>query len=1278
MQASGGRGFQTPSGRGGPFISNYMATSSAMMSTRPSTSSTSPGQQQHTSTNTFRNGPGAGHGSALGTSNGGSTAGGGGGGGGININSKSVVFSNKTSPMDPRSPTASTNPGAGRGVGGQGHPGVPLTLRGGAVGPRLRAEGLMVPPASDAATLRRQVAALQLDLEAHIDGEMRLQSINNELRERLELYMKQNHENVERAENELNTLHEDMEQTLELQRRLAQRAQALEKEKKDMEAVLTRAADSYETERAILNNRLAEMSVEVGDKANAEAKIAFLEAELSTSTNLKDKLEERLQIITDEVLFLKAKQEEYTEEMHNLSKKDEIEKKIRSMANFCILRRNFFYLKEAVRDICIGRAHNMKARKHYDSKLLFIGWRFFHLACGRSKLIKKKVIELNHRILVNCFFAWVKMVQTSIMHKRNQIRQIKERLQRVLYSWEEYSMLVQSKPRKNHVATQHYSLHARGKVFRSWKMVIKSWSLSKEVEEKLSLAAQIHYEVHCKRKIVHHWKNWLKYHVRPQRKKLLKIQTHINKMTMKQAISAWQCIMRIRWMTRIKYDEARNFEKRWIYLRTLSRFKDALRVINFERRIKIQASQFRKKRKAIEVVKRWRLLVQEKQNLRLYHQVALQFYANQLSKKSLRAWTNAITIFKTEKRAIREVNQCLTRAAMVLWRDYHVYHALKKKKSTKAKTFRKRKSLQMARNCLSNWWDLMAWKRRANQLNILMSQRLRRNLLQNSLHSWMNVTFDGLIVANAKFQDDLIQAQSQCKEQKHQVSTVDVENLQLIDRLHNMASEIAYLKTTINERSQEIHELHRAIEDAAMVESSMRDEIEQQQARIEDLQNANVILQRRIQTKNVEDTTGEVHHTLELQNMEHNLQQLHIQLAEQTSQLDSYEKALKETAEKLEGASDESQEKLTSAFEIAGSLRKLLEDREQQYACLEGSSRRRELELGEVQRKLAAANCTLCETVEVRDARIEELENILSRKQSEILDIQSHLQDLEVALDSKESHVRKLEYEIQLMSEPHAAKAYKFMSSMSSCAATPTRLRPHPNAHAQGGGPSSIPPQAQQASTSAAAAPPDSPHPNPMPLSRRPSHGGAIPAAMESSSRVPAAAIPVQASSSSLRESLQADTIKPTPALQSPPPHHADGTTELRSSPSEVQSPRELQMGSTSKVLHSSVRGLQRMAACLPMGNERIPQEMRGQEAGTRSDGFVVRVSDDQSVVDSLHFEIQRLQARIMSRLRDPVTPGSAAPGSSSQERLSDTGCEQRLMSGDPTTSASRGTSPGY
>lgn len=59
-------------------------------------------------------------------------------------------------------------------------------------------------------------------------------------------------------------------------------------------------------------------------------------------------------------------------------------------------------------------------------------------------------------------------------------------------------------------------------------------------------------------------------------------------------------------------------------------------------------------------------------------------------------------------------------------------------------------------------------------------------------------------------------------------------------------------------------------------------------------------------------------------------------------------------------------------------------------------------------------------------------------------------------------------------------------------------------------------------------------------------------------------------------------------------------------------------------------------------------QEM-GQEGNptSRSDGSVVHVSDDQSIVDSLHFEIQQLQARIMNRLREPHTPGSVAQGSS-------------------------------
>lgn len=48
--------------------------------------------------------------------------------------------------------------------------------------------------------------------------------------------------------------------------------------------------------------------------------------------------------------------------------------------------------------------------------------------------------------------------------------------------------------------------------------------------------------------------------------------------------------------------------------------------------------------------------------------------------------------------------------------------------------------------------------------------------------------------------------------------------------------------------------------------------------------------QKKLQLKNAEDTAGEVHHTLEIQNLGQALKELRIQIAEKNSQLESYEK----------------------------------------------------------------------------------------------------------------------------------------------------------------------------------------------------------------------------------------------------------------------------------------------------------------------------------------------------------------------------------------------------
>jgi hypothetical protein len=66
--------------------------------------------------------------------------------------------------------------------------------------------------------------------------------------------------------------------------------------------------------------------------------------------------------------------------------------------------------------------------------------------------------------------------------------------------------------------------------------------------------------------------------------------------------------------------------------------------------------------------------------------------------------------------------------------------------------------LQLLRIIFSSWWEDMAWKRRALQLEHLLASRRQHTLLVISLHSWMHSTFENLLLTNAKIQNDLFEA----------------------------------------------------------------------------------------------------------------------------------------------------------------------------------------------------------------------------------------------------------------------------------------------------------------------------------------------------------------------------------------------------------------------------------------------------------------------------------------------------------------------------------------
>ena len=157
------------------------------------------------------------------------------------------------------------------------------------------------------------------------------------------------------------------------------------------------------------------------------------------------------------------------------------------------------------------------------------------------------------------------------MQKRNLKNHAKEQVKKILLSWKEYLIRARATPKKYQLAYQHHSFNLKNKTLDGWKKIVQLWTLNDEEEESLTIMAINHYGMFWKRFVIDQWKEWLKYYVRPRKRKLLNVQAHINKMTMKQAMSAWQCIMRINWLTRIKMEEAMRYEKRWIFFRTMSR-----------------------------------------------------------------------------------------------------------------------------------------------------------------------------------------------------------------------------------------------------------------------------------------------------------------------------------------------------------------------------------------------------------------------------------------------------------------------------------------------------------------------------------------------------------------------------------------------------------------------------------------------------------------------------------------------------------------------------------
>lgn len=443
--------------------------------------------------------------------------------------------------------------------------------------------------------------------------------------------MKQNHENVERAESELNTLHEDMEQTLELQRRLAQRATGLEKEKKDIENLLQVRVLEFECERTALQNRIQNMGEDLRTKAEAQEKVNHLQVELSSTLEVKAQLEEQLSKIAEETFFLEKKADDYSRELQELLSKEQWDQKLDRMGRRAMTRRAFSNYQNGVREQCIDRANMVRAiskHKHTGCKKVFY---LLRMATCRSCILRQLNVAQCQAAFCTSWEKW----KLSMVSERNYRiyleKQSKRAVTNAMQAWMAYILHVRLSPERYVMALNYWHQRCLQNCFRKWLQVLRFWKFPpKEEKVHMEKASRHHIKTSLCRYLVS-WQGWLTTYARPKKLKFAVVQAHIDKMTMKQIVAAWRCMLHVKWVSRLKNDEATSFRKNWCLRRFSARWRQhTIEIKTFKLR-NSQAMEYRAHRLKHLALQCWRNFMQHQMHMQIYKQMAFRQYLRSLA-----------------------------------------------------------------------------------------------------------------------------------------------------------------------------------------------------------------------------------------------------------------------------------------------------------------------------------------------------------------------------------------------------------------------------------------------------------------------------------------------------------------------------------------------------------------------------------------------------------------------------------------------------------------------
>lgn len=170
-----------------------------------------------------------------------------------------------------------------------------------------------------------------------------------------------------------------------------------------------------------------------------------------------------------------------------------------------------------------------------------------------------------------CWRMWKLSTVAKRMGVKSLERRAVARMTHSMHAWVTYVIRLRLNPERYVIAVSHWGRKCLQTYFDRWSRTLRHWRLGAKEEKLLMGKAIRHFAKMLLRCSYDSWQDWLKAYARPKRKKFATVQAHIKKMTMKQTVAAWRCIVYVKWIHRVKFEGAAQLCKTWCIKRNFRR-----------------------------------------------------------------------------------------------------------------------------------------------------------------------------------------------------------------------------------------------------------------------------------------------------------------------------------------------------------------------------------------------------------------------------------------------------------------------------------------------------------------------------------------------------------------------------------------------------------------------------------------------------------------------------------------------------------------------------------